>query len=188
MLQRKGYIALITAATMASCNAADDKLIPDQQTAIVNFLTGKGFEYDRAGGVYRHIANADREGYNDADSIVVGDEVTFDFDAYTFSSGPGTMFYTSKPESISKMGLPFGSTDNGDVDAQAGGWQLSPRRIRLGSDPLMGSIAVAMPGCRQGDSVALFITSDLAYNRKPMGPIPKDTPLVYVLNIRNVTK
>jgi hypothetical protein len=145
----------------------------------VRFLDGKQPPYETCNGIYRYVANGEREGRDAEPEIAVGDEVWFDFEARLFnsSSGAGTLFYTNKPALIASMS-----------GSETLAWPAEVQKIRLGIDPLLVGVADGMAGCRQGDSVALFILSDRAYGSKPMGVVPQNTAVAYVLNIRNVIK
>lgn len=58
------------------------------------------FSYTTPNGVYRYVANADREGYDREVPVEYGDSVSFDFAAYLFSSSIGALYYTNVKEWI----------------------------------------------------------------------------------------
>jgi hypothetical protein len=167
------------AAVLAGCGDDLKKSLDDQNVAIIRYLDGRSLTYTIHNGVYRYIANADRDGYDAQTVAETGDEVWFDFEARLFSStsGAGALFYTNKPELIGEL-----------EGAETLSWPVTVQKVRLGVDPLLGGVADAMPGCRTGDSLALFIPSNRAYGDRPMGVVPQNTTVVYVLNIRNVVK
>jgi len=45
-----------------------------------------------------------------------------------------------------------------------------------------------LDGCRQGDSVQLFLVSRLGYGNKPLGLVPANTPLVWDIVVNQVVK
>lgn len=156
----------------------DTNIVPDQRTAIIKYLESQKFEYTTQGGVYKYIANIDREGRDKAKEAIVGDSLSFRFEAYTFTSAPGTIFYTNK------VAVAAGMTGLNTTY-----WSFEPTKVKVGqSEGIIKGIANALPYCREGDSVLLYITSDLAYGDKFVSLIEKNTALQYIVNIENIKK
>lgn len=151
--------------------------LPKQQEAITRYLTGNNFDYTLQDGVYKRTPNKDRTNYPNEPIVNVGDSVTFNFEAYTFTTSPGTLFYTNKPYLIEAMS---------NLNSQY--WPKSPIKVKAGATEMVEGVARGLIQCRQGDSVQLFITSDLAFHDKAMGTIEPNMAIMYVLNIENVKK
>lgn len=160
------------------CGGADSNIIPDQRTAIIKYMESQKFDYITQGGVYKYIANIDREGRDKAKEAIAGDSLSFNFEAYTFTTAPGTIFYTNKKDVAARM-----------TGLNTKYWSFEPVRVKVGrSEGIIKGLANALPYCREGDSVLIYITSDLAYGDKFVSLIEKNTALQYIVTIENIKK
>lgn len=171
----RGFCVVILSVSMFCSCGSDTEIIPNQKTAIESFLGQK--EYTVQEGVYKFVANSNRDGYDNAPMAIAGDSVIYNFEAYTFISSPEALFYTNKPEVIKTL-----------TGLNSQYWIKEPLRVKVGTTPMMKGLANGLPYCKQGDSVVLFITSDLAYGDKQAGIVQSNTALMYILNIENVKK
>ncbi|MBQ1213615.1 MAG: hypothetical protein IIX81_01140, partial [Tidjanibacter sp.] len=57
---------------------------------------------------------------------------------------------------------------------------------RLGGEPILKGLESALPSCRKGDSVVVFLTSSNAYGDRHVGVVPANTAVMMVLNILDV--
>ena len=162
---------------LAGCSKEEDFLI-DQRDSFESYLSRQEGGYTVEGGVYRYVANADREGYADDPVIEYGDSVTFNFAAYTFGSPLGTLFYTNVE----------GWLPSNSETLNTSYWDMTPRHIRLGDTPLLKGVESGLVGNRMNDSLLLFITSDLAYGGVSVGAVGPDEPTVWSVKINNVVK
>ncbi len=169
-------LCLALAACMVCCDGTERGLIPNQEKAILNYISGKDItDFTKQDGVYRYIANADRDGYLSAKQVFPGDDVSFYFAEYPFTSAPGALFYTNKYYLVKD-----------DPTINTTYWSFEPLEVRVGQTRLIEGLTRALPGCRQGDSVVLWITSDLAYDTKTNGVLPVNSALMVVLGIEDV--
>lgn len=168
----------ITALLLWGCSGSS-KVLEDQRTAIERYLDGKALPYVLQSGVYKHLGNAGREGYEDDPVVKTGDSLKFDFAAYFFSSstGLGRLYYTN-----------IASIIEADTILNPIYWPAAPLEAKLGVTPLIAGLTLGLPDSRQGDSVLLFFASDLGYGGKPNGIIPDNTALVWVIKINEVIK
>ena len=125
------------------------------------------FSYTTPNGVYRYVANADREGYDREVPVEYGDSVSFDFAAYLFSSSIGALYYTNVKEWIPAKDLEV---------------------LNLGSASLVKGLEYGLVNSRQNDSLLLFMTSDLVYGTENMGVVSPDQPVVWAVKIKKVVK
>ncbi len=172
------------ACIVAGCGKADE-ITPKQQAAFTAYLDKQGWEYDAPGGVYRYISNASREGRDAVPAAGNGDSLAMYYAIYAFSgatsaatgAGTGALIYTNVETLLAS-----------DTILNRQYWSFDPLRVKLGTTPVIEGLELGLGGCRQGDSVQLYITSDLAYGGKSEGVIPRNTPVVFLLNIQNVKK
>lgn len=182
------FIIASIAVALWACGK-DDSVVPDQQDVIRAFLDGNELEYDVQGGVYRHFG---ARGIVEAPTLENGDQVGFMFELYParytyattslsrLSPVPTTAIFTNKQGVIDTL-----MRANANFDPA---WPTDPFVARVGSEALIEGLNRGLAGCREGDSVLLFITSDLALGDKMTGTVAANTALLYVINIKTVSK
>ncbi len=173
------YVAcyILILALLSSCGS-DANIVPDQRTAIENYIQNRYPDYFEQNGVYKCVTNMDRPEYAKLDIANYGDSIWFHFAAYTFESSPSTTpYFTDIAEIV-----------EGDTVLNPRYWPNGPQAVKIGSTPLIKGLTAGLPDCRAGDSVYLFITSDLGYDDKTIGVVEKNTALMYFLKIENVKK
>ena len=171
----KWFIAVAFIATVG-CKANED-YSPDQRTTFERYLDGRGVEYTQQNGVYRVIGNSNRDGYDSATILDYGDSAYLYYAAYLFSSSSPTLYYSnmsSVADSVPGLNTEY--------------WPSDPFKIKLGATPMISGMGNGLPGCREGDSVALFITSDLAYGADRVGMVPPNSPVMMIVNVEKVIK
>ena len=193
---KKFLTILSLLALMASCEKEDTLL--SERDKIEKYLAGRGMvaesEVDNviqenppfysvfSRYAYRHIEN-----YYDADreskpAIEWGDNIQIRFIAYTFSGSEpsqSAIYWSNVPEIIAELGEKSGNT----LD-----WSSEPLDIRLGSTEIIEGLEYILPGCREADSVQVYMTSNLAYDKKLMGIVPKNSMIAWYIKIEKVTK
>lgn len=182
------FITLATAGTLASCGASDeDTIIPDQREAIVRFLDNNELAYEEVSSVFRHFPSP-RTSDADAPIVKQGDEVGIYFELYkaiyTKQNGslapvPTTALYSNKKsiqDTLKTLGL--------NTEYWPG--YEDPLKVKVGSGELIAGLNRGLAGCRKGDSVLLFITSNLAFGGKPASIIPENSAILYIVNIETV--
>ena len=150
---------------------------------------------------YRHIVN-----YYDAErksKLVVewGDKIEIRFKAYIFSgSEPSSnetspsssaIYWSNVPEIIQALGektIPNGPGTSDDVTINTLDWSTDPLTIHLGTTEIIEGLERTLPGCREADSVQVYISSNLAYGNHLMGVVPKNSMVAWYMKIEKVTK
>ena len=132
---------------------------------------------------YRHIVNYYEKGREDKPTVDWGDEIEIIFNAYTFTgSEPNTLtnlYWSNIPEVIEKVGDKSDNTLN---------WSAEPLKIRLGTTAIVEGLERTLPGCREADSVQIYMTSNLAYGEHLVGVVEKNSMLAWYIRILKVTK
>lgn len=132
---------------------------------------------------YRHIVNYYDEGREERPAIEWGDKIKVKFfNAYVFTGSEpsnSSIFWSNVPEVITKIG---GVSDN-TLD-----WSTDPLVIELGTTEILAGLEYALPGCREADSIQVYMTSNLAYGKKMLGVVPKDSMIAWYMKIEKVTK
>lgn len=178
MRARKGILVLAVVALFASCVAVDE-YAPKQRTQIEKYLTKNNLEYAiTADSAYVHLAGNKYLGEEQGRAAAMGDAVTFNFEAYTFSSAPATSpYYTNKQELAERLN---------NLNTQY--WNFEPRVVRLGNGDILKPLEDALVGSLRGDSLAVFMTSSIAYGESGMGVVPANTAVMYVLIVEDVAE
>ena len=179
------FYGLVVVAVMSlwlSACSKDTSDLDDQRTSLENYISRQGWEnVDYLGGVYRYVLNRDRAGYETALQAESGNTLRINYAVYAFSSssagGLGALIYTNNPE-----------LQNEQEGLDPTYWAKDPLEVVLGKTPLISGLDRGLYGVRQGDTLQLFMSSDMGYGDKPFGTIEADTPLVWNLGIKEVIK
>lgn len=131
---------------------------------------------------YRHIVNYYDEGRDERPVVEMGDNIEIRFNAYTFTGSEPTLsnLYWSN---IHKTIIEVGDKSNYTLD-----WSTEPLAIKLGSTEILEGLELALPGCREADSVQVYMSSNLAYGKKLIGVVPKNSMVAWYMKIEKVTK
>ena len=81
---------MVLAAAFGGCKD-DETYLDKQRTSFESYLSRMDFSYTTPNGVYRYVANADREGYDREVPVEYGESVSVDFAAYVVSSAGGAL-------------------------------------------------------------------------------------------------
>ena len=133
--------------------------------------------------IYRYIATYYDGGRDE--QPVIEDGTTFDitYSAYIFDGKTPTitgLFATNDAENLKKL------QDAGLNTSYE--WTSEPMQITLGNGELLGSLEIALEGCREGDEVEIYLTYPEAYGNKYIGKVPSKSAQMWVIKIENVTK
>lgn len=131
---------------------------------------------------YRHIANYYDEGREDKPVVAWGDKVEIRFDAYTFTGSEpnvSNLYWSNIHETIVEVG----DKSNYTLD-----WPEEPLTIVLGQTEILEGLELTLPGCHEADSVQVYMTSNLAYGKKLIGVVPKNSMVAWYMKIEKVTK
>ena len=131
---------------------------------------------------YRHIVN-----YYDAERenrpiVNWGDRIEIRFNAYIFTGSEpsvSAIYWSNIPEIIKQLGNKSGNT----LD-----WSSEPMTIQLGTTEILEGLEHTLPGCHEADSVQVYMSSNLAYGKKLVGVVPKESMVAWYMKIEKVTK
>ena len=194
---KKFLTILILLATLAGCKQEDtllserdkiEKYLTSSRRMVADTELGNVIEdnpafYSVFGRyAYRHIVNYYEAGREDRPVVEWGDRLEIRFDAYTFTgSEPSTsaIYWSNDAETIQELGKKSGNT----LD-----WSTEPLTITLGTTAILEGLERALPGCHEGDSVQIYMTSNLAYGKHLVGVVPKNSMVAWYIKIEKVTK
>lgn len=197
MAMKKFLTILILLATLAGCKQEDtllserdkiEKYLTSSRrmvadTELDNVIEDNPAFYSVFGRyAYRHIVNYYEAGREDRPVVEWGDRLEIRFDAYTFTgSEPSTsaIYWSNDAETIQELGKKSGNT----LD-----WSTEPLTITLGTTAILEGLERALPGCHEGDSVQVYMTSNLAYGKHLVGVVPKNSMVAWYIKIEKVTK
>ena len=192
-------VALAAVVTMSCSNESDQKLI-SQQSAISNYLKGSHKpklipeeelsssldeqpEYYVQWGLdlYRYIATMYAEGRDSWVEIDADSSVAIRYKAYIFTNGAPSVsaLYATNDEAAM-------------LELEAAGlnvsyeWTTDPYVIQLGTTDVIEGLEQALVGCREGDSVEIYMTYEMAYGKQFIGMIPSRSSVVWYVDILEV--
>ena len=133
---------------------------------------------------YRHIVNYYDEGREERTMVEWGDSIEIKFfNAYIFTGSEpsySSLYWSNIPEVIAKVGDKSGNT----LD-----WSTDPLVVKLGSTRIIRGLEAALPECREGDSIQVYMTSNIGYgSNRDFGVVPEASMLAWYLRIGKVTK
>lgn len=179
----KEILLLMALLLACGCSEYDTDDIDTQRTKIVSFLTSTHSPkliaeedvedsaeyqpefYTTSGNtVYRYISDYYNTERADKAEVMDGSTIWITFWCYDFSTyatpSSSYLLYTNDPlyeDAYIEAGL---NTEY---------WDFSPQRIVLGEGDILKSIETALVGCREGDSVELYMTYNMAYGNNWVG-------------------
>lgn len=197
-------IAILAVATIlfAGCKQNDD-ILTKQQESTVRYLTSthsprlmteqeatvsleeKPEYYTNYGNMaWRYIATMYAEGRSEWTEADRNDVVEISFDAYVFNYvNPvnTTPYWSNRQATIDRF-----VANNEYFDPQY--WRVEPYVIHLDGDDGIPGLRRALVGCREGDSVEVYMTYEAAYGKDIVGIVPKQSPVAWLLTVDKVTK
>lgn len=172
-----GIVILVAVAAVTSCVEIDD-YSPKQRMQFENYLSEKEY-WITSDSAYVHLAgnkflNPRPESMNGAEE---GDRVTFNFEAYTFTSSPAKQpFFTNKPSALPLFPK--------DIDTSH--WSMEPVKVDLGRESILKGLEESLYGSVAGDSLLVFLSSGIAYGEAGMEAVPKNSAVMYILTVESV--
>lgn len=185
-----------------SCKNDTDTVLTKQQDAIEKYLTSSytpklinetevAYSPDENPAfftrwdldIYRYIATYYDEGREDKAEIYRGTTFDIVYTAYLFNgSKPSVtdMYATNNPDSITEL------TNTGLNTSYE--WSTEPMRITLGRSSLVSGLETALEGCREGDSVEIYLTFLEAYGNNYIGKVPSKSSVVWYIEIVDVVE
>ena len=65
-------------------------------------------------------------------------------------------------------------------------WTTDPMVVTLGKEEILPGLETALVGCREGDSVEIYLTYDEAYGKHYVGMVPAKSAVVWFIDIVDV--
>lgn len=194
-------IWLLTATLLASCEEEGD-VFTTQQNSIEKYLTStrRMVAEEQIGDViednppfystfgryaYRHIVNYYEAGRDEWSVIEPGDRVEIEFNAYLFSGSEpsiSNVYWSNIPATISKVEA---SNNNPYADLD---WSEEPLSFVIGNGEVVKGVDEALIGCHDQDSVQVYMTYTMAYDKRLVGTVPKRSSIAWYMKIVNVIK
>lgn len=203
-MKSKVWIAFVVAASLLFSVACGDEAVDvaeTQRNSIVSYLTsshsprlinkkdvGQALEknppfYEQVEyNTFRYIDDYYNPERESRVQVTEGDDVELTFTAYIFSG--------SKP-AVSAIYL---TNDQVQIDAlQNTGlnveyWKAEPLRVKIGQTNIIKGVEVSLIGCREGDSVEVYMTLDAAYGDDVVGVVPLESSVVWYYTIDKVVR
>ena len=133
--------------------------------------------------IYRYIATYYAEGRDKKLAVEAGRKVALTYSAYVFTGSKPTissLYATNRASDIEELtaaGL------NAEYE-----WTTEPMVVTIGNDDIIPAVETALMGCREGDSVEIYLTYDVAYGKHYLGLVPSMSPIVWYIDIVSVKK
>ena len=193
-------VVALAAAFVVSCSNENDSVLTNQQSKISSYLTSSHQPrlipesqvsesldsepqfYTQWGlDIYRYIATYYDEGRDEWTEVASTSTIEIVYTAYVFPNAKPTianMYATNNPDSIAeleKLGL------NTEYE-----WTTDPMVVTLGKEEILPGLETALVGCREGDSVEIYLTYDEAYGKHYVGMVPAKSAVVWFIDIVDV--
>ena len=193
-------VVALAAAFVVSCSNENDSVLTNQQSKISSYLTSSHQPrlipesqvsasldsepqfYTQWGlDIYRYIATYYAEGRDEWQEVTSRSTIEIVYTAYVFPNAKPTtanMYATNNPDSIAeleKLGL------NTEYE-----WTTDPMVVTLGKEEILPGLETALVGCREGDSVEIYLTYDEAYGKHYVGMVPAKSAVVWFIDIVDV--
>jgi hypothetical protein len=194
VMRRICYTLLAMVLFATGCNKEDMTFAQHEQ--IVKYLTSTLglIAEEELGGViesqpkfystfdrytYRYVVSYYDEGRDERAKVRQGSTVEFHFDAYVIKDGRPTTIYWSNTQSTYDEFRK--ENPNFTVD-----WSLEPLRVKVGTTSMLRGLELALPGCREKDSVQVFMTYNMADGKNIVGQVPKNSAVAWYMKIDKV--
>ena len=199
------FLTLPIVAMWCACSQ-DEDVLPDQQSQIRSFLerthspqliseaqlatsldVDPPFYSVSGDSVYRYIRNYYEAGRSERPQADYGDLVQVTFRMYLFQN-------TAIVFEGQEITMPFYSNDASLAESfyQAGltpgAWTFEPLTVELGRTQIIKGFELALVGCRERDTVEVYMTYNMAYGDKTLGAIPKESSVAIFFTVDGVAK
>lgn len=189
----------------SSCSQEDDTL-PDQISQLRRYLTSShnprlvseeeartSLEIDppfytvAGDSVYRYIRNYYAEGRDGYAQVAYGDAVRITFRMYLFE-------FNNIVDTGTEITMPYYSNDATLEEAfyaaglTPGAWTFEPLELEVGAGRILRGLEEALVGCRERDTVEVYMSYNMAYGDEPLGVIPAESPIAVFFTVDGVTK
>lgn len=197
-------IAVIVAAALigVGCSNENDNTLTSQQTNIANYLKSshqprlipeselsssldeKPEYYVQWGlDLYRYIATMYEEGRDSKAEVAMGNTLSLRYSAYIFTNRTPAIdaLYATNDETMIAQLESAGLNTSYE-------WTTDPYVITLGTSEIVQGLETALVGCREGDTVEIYMTYEQAYGKDYIGMVPSKSAVVWYIDILSVTK
>ena len=194
-------VALVATLFVVSCSNDTDTVLTSQQNSISKYLEGSHQprlipeseisssldnepEYYEQWGLdlYRYIATRYAEGRDTKPTVDWDSTITISYSAYIFTGSKpaiSSLYATNeedKIEELKNLGL------NTSYE-----WTTDPLEITIGESEILKGLEEALPECKEGDTVEIYMTFTKANGNNYVGMVPAKSAVVWIINILSVT-
>lgn len=194
-------VMALCAALLCSCSD-DEDMLTKQKDSIVKYLTSSRRLIDEQevstslqenppfytafnNSSYRHITNYYEAGRNEWMEVEPNSIIDIQFNAYIFSGSEPNLastYWSNIPATISAIE----ASNKHQYDKLI--WSTDPLTVRLGRGEVIEGLEAALIGCRDQDSVQVYMTSQAAYGKHIIGSVPKNSSVAWYIKILSVTR
>lgn len=194
-------VALVATLFVVSCSNDTDTVLTSQQTSISNYLTrshspklipesevSSSFDsepqyYEQWGlDIYRYITTRYAEGRDAKPTVDWGSTIEIYYSAYIFSGSKPSLtnlYATNDAEMIKQL-------ENLGLNTSYE-WTTDPLEITIGESAILKGLEEALPECKEGDTVEIYMTFPKANGNNYVGMVPAKSAVMWVINILSVT-
>lgn len=194
-------VALVATLFVVSCSNDTDTVLTSQQTSISKYLEGSHQprliaeseisssldnepEYYEQWGLdlYRYIATRYAEGRDAKPTVDWGSTITISYSAYIFTGSKpsiSNLYATNEAdmiEQLKNLGL------NTSYE-----WTTDPLELTIGESAILKGLEEALPECKEGDTVEIYMTFPKANGNNYVGMVPAKSAVMWIINILSVT-
>ena len=201
-MKRLIYTVMVLCAALL-CGCTDDEdMLTKQKDSIVRYLTSSRRLIDELevsssldenppfytvfnNSSYRHITNYYEAGREEWMEVEPNSIIDIQFNAYIFSGSEPNLastYWSNIPATISAIE----ASNKHQYDKLI--WSTDPLTVRLGRGEVIEGLETALIGCRDQDSVQVYMTSQAAYGKHIIGSVPKNSPVAWYIKILSVTR
>lgn len=194
-------VMALCAAFLCSCSD-DEDMLTKQKDSIVKYLTSSRRLIDEQevstslqenppfytafnNSSYRHITNYYEAGRDEWMEVEPNSIIDIQFNAYIFSGSEPNLastYWSNIPATISAIE----ASNKHQYDKLI--WSTDPLTVRLGRGEVIEGLEAALIGCRDQDSVQVYMTSQAAYGKHIIGSVPKNSSVAWYIKILSVTR
>ena len=182
-MKRLIYAVMVACAALF-CSCTDDvDMLTKQKDSIVKYLTSSRRLIDEQevsssldenppfytafnNSSYRHITNYYEQGREEWMEVEPNSIIDIQFNAYIFSGSEPNLastYWSNIPETIAALE----ASNRHQYDHLI--WSQEPLTVRLGRGEVLEGLEAALVGCRDQDSVQVYMTSQAAYGKHIIG-------------------
>lgn len=190
----------VATVLFASCSNETDTTLTSQQSSIEKYLQNShqprliaesniGDSLDENPAYYTHwgldifryITTMYDEGRDSRSIIERGDNISITYSAYIFTNSKPTvdnLFATNDAERIEELKSKGLNTEYE--------WSSEPATVKVGGDDILASLSTALEGCREGDTVEIYLTFEAAYGKHHVGKVPSRSAQMWLITINEI--